>query len=103
VGVYYLDKAFFTGTVRDGDWAFPDDNDFIPERTVDIADLTTNNLGVSLLSGGYSHVVIGTFGPDHSNAHPTAFNFELANIPEPSAGLMLTAGAGLLLRRRRRR
>jgi hypothetical protein len=102
VGVYYLDKAYFTGTLHDGDWAFPDDNDFFPERTVDIADLTTSNAGTSLLAGGFSHVVIGAFGPDHSNAHPSALNFQLAVIPEPSVGMLaMLATAGLLARRRR--
>lgn len=104
IGVYYLDKAFFTGTGREGDWAFPDDNDFIPERTVDIADLTVGNLGLSLLPGGVSHVVIGSFGSDHSNAHPSALNFELALIPEPSTGaLTILAGTTLFARRWRRR
>ncbi len=102
VGVYYLDKAYFTGAGSNNPWAFPDDNDVPGDRTIDIADLTVNDAGMSLLPGGFSHTVIGAFGPDHSNAHPTAFNFELALIPEPSVGLlMMVASAGLLARRRR--
>jgi hypothetical protein len=102
VGVYYLDKAFFNGTGRAGDWSFPDDNDPFAQPTVDIADLTINNAGFSLQPGGFSHTVIGVFGPDHSDAHPGAFNFELAIIPEPSTGVLaLLATVGLLAFRRR--
>lgn len=102
-GVYYLDKAFFTGTAREGDWAFPDDDDFFPERKIDIADLTVGNLGMSLVPGGFSHIVFGSFGTDHSNAHPSALNFELVLVPEPSAGVLaMLAAAGLLGRRWRR-
>ncbi|MCK4277516.1 MAG: PEP-CTERM sorting domain-containing protein [Phycisphaerae bacterium] len=39
----------------------------------------------------------------HLAAQPTAHNFEIELVPEPcSAGLMLLAGCGLLVRRRRR-
>ena len=101
VGVYYLDKAYFAGTARAGDWSFPDDNDITAQPTVDIADLTVNNAGLTLLPGGFSHTVIGAFGPDHSNSHSGAFDFELAVIPEPSAGGLVMLGTGLLARRRR--
>jgi hypothetical protein len=103
VGVYYVDQAFFAGTGRAGDWMFHDENDpdeqFIT-RVVDISDLTVGNLGSSLLPGGFSHVIIGSFGPDHSNAHPSALNFQLALIPEPSACVLaMFATIGLLARR----
>jgi hypothetical protein len=96
-GIYYLDKA------SNSKWAFPvpseDDTDI---TIVDLADLTVSNFGISLLPGGVSHVVIGSFGPDHSNAHSTALNFQLTNVPEPSAGLLGMLAAGGLLARRRR-
>jgi hypothetical protein len=100
VGVYYLDQAYFAGTGRAGAWSFPDDSDITAQPTVDIADLTVNNAGLSLLPGGFSHTVIGAFGPDHSNAHPAAFDFELAFIPEPSSRLLVVVAAGGLLARR---
>ena len=94
-GIFYLDKASANGHAAD--WAFPDDNDITAQPTVDIADLTVSNAGTSLLGGGFSHVVIGSFGPDHSDTHTAAFNFELAAIPEPSVGvLVMLASAGLL-------
>jgi hypothetical protein len=97
-GIYYLDKS------ANSRWAFPVPTDDDTDITiVDIADLTVGNLGLNLLPGGVSHTVIGTFGTDHSNAHPSAINFELAVIPEPSVGaLALLASAALAARRRRR-
>jgi hypothetical protein len=104
VGVYYVDKAYFSSLGSDNPWAFPDDTDLFAQPSVDIADLTIGKSGMSLLSGGFSHIVIGTFGPDHSNAHPSALNFQLSAIPEPSAGVLaLLASVGLLPRRRRSR
>lgn len=96
LGIYYFDKSINSA------WTFPADADIPNSTTVDIADLTAGNMGTALQAG--AHVVVGSFGPDQSNRFPTATDFVLASVPEPSSGLLLgMAGAGLLAARGRRR
>jgi len=93
IGVFYLDRAALSS------WAFPSDGAIPNTTTVDIADLTIGNLGVTLKAG--ARVVLGSFGPDNSNAHAGAKNFGLVFIPEPSTGALFALAAGGLLGVRR--
>jgi len=94
LGVFYQDM------LGSSEWKFPAEVPAPGFVHPELADLTVAQDGLVL--SPFAHVVVGTFGPDKSNAVPSATDFVLSSVPEPGSCVLLSlASAGILLRRRR--